>query len=503
MATARDNLARKQIYIPATVPEEEIVLRVAAYCRVSSDSEDQLNSFAAQNTHYNSLIKSHAKWVLVDIYADEGITGTSAKKRGDFQRMLEDCRKGKIDKILVKSISRFARNTKDCLEAVRELRTLGISVFFEEHNIDTKMVSSEMLTSVIAACAQAESESISQNMKWSIQKKMRNGTYVATHVPFGFRREGGQLVIDEDEAVYVRYLFSRYLAGANAHEIAEEFLRRSENESVLSRRKWTHRTVIEMLINEKYTGDVLHQKTYMTETLPRQCVRNHGQMDQYYVSSVHPAIIDRDSFQAAQKLLQKRKKDHPPHRQRASVFIGTAVCAKCGGGFRSCESSGKRYCVCRRHAHNAEACNMPPIPKDAIIQAFLRLYDNLKHGEILQFIQKTLSAIRSRKMLWSTDIVELNQRISDLSSQSHRLSALNRRGMVDPDIFISKSNQLAEQLRNAKQQKEQFMRQENRSILDSTEQLLETVEAGPEVLEAFDEELFCELIDKIIVESNV
>lgn len=126
-------------------------------------------------------------WELVDIYADEGITGTSAKKRGDFQRMLEDCRKGKIDKILVKSISRFARNTKDCLEAVRELRTLGISIFFEEHNIDTRMVSSEMLTSVIAACAQAESESISQNMKWSIQKKMQNGTYVASSVPFGFR----------------------------------------------------------------------------------------------------------------------------------------------------------------------------------------------------------------------------------------------------------------------------------------------------------------------------
>ena len=136
MATARDNLARKQIYIPATQPEEEIVLRVAAYCRVSTDSDDQLNSFTAQNAHYNNLIKSHDRWELADIYADEGITGTSAKKRGDFQRMLEDCRKGKIDKILVKSISRFARNTKDCLEAVRELRTLGISIFFEEHNID-------------------------------------------------------------------------------------------------------------------------------------------------------------------------------------------------------------------------------------------------------------------------------------------------------------------------------------------------------------------------------
>lgn len=503
MATARDNLARKQIFIPATQPEEEIVLRVAAYCRVSSDSEDQLNSFAAQNTHYNNLIKSHDRWEFVDIYADEGITGTSAKKRGDFQRMLEDCRKGKIDKILVKSISRFARNTKDCLEAVRELQTLGISILFEDHNIDTRMVSSEMLISVIAACAQAESESISQNMKWSIQKKMQNGTYVATHVPFGFRREGGQLIIDEEEAAYVRCLFSKYLAGANAREIAEEFLGRSEKEPVLSRRKWTHRTVIEMLINEKYTGDVLHQKTYMTDTLPRQCVHNRGQKDRYYVSNVHPAIIDRDSFQAVQELLQKRKKDHPPHRRRASVLIGTAVCGKCGGEFRSHEDHGVRYCICRRHSDNASACDLLPIPEDAVMQAFLRLYDNLKQGEILRFMQKTLSKIHSRKMLWSTDIIELNHKITDLSNQSHKLSALHRRGLVDPDVFIAKSNQLAEQICNAKQQKEQRIRQEDRSILDNTEQLLDAIEAGPEALEAFDEELFCELIDKIIVESNV
>ena len=252
MATARDNLARKQIYIPATQPEEEIVLRVAAYCRVSTDSDDQLNSFAAQNAHYNNLIKTHDRWELVDIYADEGITGTSAKKRGDFQRMLEDCRKGKIDKILVKSISRFARNTKDCLEAVRELRTLGISIFFEEHNIDTRMVSSEMLTSVIAACAQAESESISQNMKWSIQKKMQNGTYVASSVPFGFRRINGNLVIEESEARYVRFAFSNYLAGKSTSDIAKEYTAQSAADPVLGSRKWSFQAIVEMLKNEKY-----------------------------------------------------------------------------------------------------------------------------------------------------------------------------------------------------------------------------------------------------------
>lgn len=146
---------------------------------------------------------------------------------------------------------------------------------------------------------------------------------------------------------------------------------------------------------------------------------------------------------------------------------------------------------------------MPPIPEDAVIQAFLRLYDNLKHGEILQFIQKTLSTIRSRKMLWSTDIVGLNQRISDISSQSHKLSTLNRRGMVDPDIFISKSNQLAEQLRKAKQQKEILLKKKEIDVIEQTKSLQGALRDGPEYLENFDEELFCELIDKIIVESSM
>lgn len=185
MATAQDNLARKQIYIPALQPEA-VVLRVAAYCRVSTDSDDQLNSFAAQQSYYNNYIRNHDNWQFAEIYADEGITGTSAIKRDDFQRMLSDCRKGRIDKILVKSISRFARNTKECLEYIRELKELGISVFFEEHNIDTRMVTSEMLTAVFASCAQAESESISKNMTWSIQNRMQKGTFNTCRAGTGF-----------------------------------------------------------------------------------------------------------------------------------------------------------------------------------------------------------------------------------------------------------------------------------------------------------------------------
>lgn len=501
---ARDNLARKQIYIPASKPETEITLRVAAYCRVSTDSDDQRNSFAAQNTHYNEMISSHDRWELVDIYADEGITGTSARKRPDFQRMLTDCRKGKIDKILVKSISRFARNTTDCLETIRELKALGISIFFEEHNIDTKNVASEMLTAVLASCAQAESESISQNTSWGIQKKMQEGTYVASSVPFGYRWDARGLTIEEAEARYVRYAVAEYLSGKNASELAREFLEKSVDDPVLARRKWSFQTIIEMLKNEKYVGDTLSQKTRMTQTLPRKCVRNHGEQDQYYVTDAHPAIIDRESYKAVQSLLQKRNENHVRHTTQTSPLGGKFICGNCGCGLRR-KQAGKEYAfACRKHTQDKNACAMPQIPEEEVYRAFVRLYMNLKRGgaQILPVMLKYLKMIWERRMLWSSGIIELNKEISDITNQSHQLTLLNRQGLLDPDIFISKSNQLAEQLRNAKRRKEILLKTENDDLMEKTEMLVEVLEDGPEYLDGFDEKLFCELIDKIIVQSN-
>ena len=264
MATARDNLARKQIFIPATQPEEEIVLRVAAYCRVSTDSDDQINSFTAQNNHYTEMITAHDQWELVDIYADEGITGTSAKRRKDFQRLLADCRKGRIDKVLVKSISRFARNTTECLETIRELKSLGISIYFEEHNIDTKMVSSEMLTAVIASCAQAESESISRNMRWSVQKRMENGTFNTCRAATGFQLSDNGLEIASEEAPVIYGIFEDYLQGKNSREIAA----RLNAEAALGR-IWNRKLVDYILTNERYAGNALLQKKYRTDSFPR------------------------------------------------------------------------------------------------------------------------------------------------------------------------------------------------------------------------------------------
>ena len=204
---------QRVIVIPA---HDEIVarkLRVAAYARVSSSSEDQLNSYRVQNQYYSELISGNPDWEMVDIYADEGITGTSVEKREDFQRMMQDCRKGKIDRILVKSISRFARNTKDCLAAVRELKELGVSILFEEQGIDTARVSSEMVTAIMASLAQKGSESISGNVQWGYQKRMESGKFNTCKAPYGFTLHEGKLSIKEGEAAVIRFIFQLYLNG--------------------------------------------------------------------------------------------------------------------------------------------------------------------------------------------------------------------------------------------------------------------------------------------------
>lgn len=500
MATALDNLARKQIYIPATQPET-VQLRVAAYCRVSTDSDDQLNSFAAQNTHYNQMIRNHDLWELVDIYADAGITGTSAAKRGDFQRMLADCRKGKIDKILVKSISRFARNSMECLETIRELKSLGISVFFEEHNIDTKMVSSEMLTAVIAACAQAESESISKNMRWSYQKRMTDGTYIPSSLPYGYTLTNGQICIIECEARIIQEIFQQYLAGNSKLSIAKEL-----NERGIRTRTghlWDYCAIRYILRNVSYTGNSLWQKTYKTDTIPTKKLRNDGERCKYYAECTHPAIIDSVTFQLVEELLNKRKDFFQGSNAPENPIRERLICGNCGSKMRTKHSAGTAYWCCRKRANNASECSVGSVPVVQIYDAFERFYYNLKnYPGVLDSLLKNMISVHNRQMLWSPAIMELNKEISDILSQSHALSLLKKQGAVDSDVFISMSNQLAKQLRSAKQRKEQIQKQDDDETITQTQNMIETLDAGPEFLDSFDEELFCELIDKIIVDSN-
>ena len=423
------------ITIEATEKPQNAKLRVAAYARVSSASDDQLNSFAAQNRHYSDLISSKENWRMVDIYADEGITGTSAEKREDFQRLLADCRRGLIDRVLVKSISRFARNTKECLETIRELKSLGVGVYFEKENIDTATMSGEMMTALFASFAQAESESISGNMRWGIQKRMQAGTYIPANLPYGYTLLDHSIRIVEEQAVIVQRIFKEYLSGKSTERIASE-LREEGIPCKSGEVAWDSTAIRYIISNEKYIGDSVWQKYFSTDTLPYKCRLNRGQKVSYYAYGTHEGIVSKEDFEKA--------------------------------------------------------------------NAFIRLYYKLKHhGEpILTEMTTSLQAIRNRRMLWSLDVIELNKQISDLTSQNQMLATLKQQGLIDPDIFISQSNELAEQLRAVKLKKERLLAVDGDNTIAQTRELMEILNDGPDFLDSFDAELFGELVETIIVESN-
>ena len=491
------------IMIPASGPVRTRKLRVAAYARVSSNSEDQIHSFAAQNAYYTELITGNPEWEFVDVYADEGITGTSAEKRDDFQRLLKDCRRGRIDKVLTKSTARFARNTSESLMAVRELRDLGIGVCFEEQGIDTAQMSGELLTAIFSMIAQKESEAISENIRWTYQKKMKKGSFITCKAPFGYRLVKGGLEIVEAEAEIIRLIFQRYLNGRSMEDIAKEITRYG----IPTRDKtpyWQTTSIQYVLHNEKYAGDSLAQKTYTTRTLPHRKKRNQGEYDQYFVPGSHPAIIDRELFDRAQALLKQKGAVIHPKSGVTYPWTGTVICGQCGSIFKRKKCRESAYWTCRLHDKSPDKCQITQIPESEFERAFLRLYYKLRHHgmPVLSQLLTDLQTAQNRKLLWSLDIVELNKQIADIVRQERLLAELKQQGLVDPDIYITRSNTLAEQLRTAKLEKERFLESEEDQTIRQTQVLLEILETGPEFLEAFDEELFSELVAKIIVENN-
>ena len=256
-----------QIIEPTIRPQKQKI-RVCAYARVSSNSDDQLNSFSAQVEYFTQLIQAHSDWKFVDIYADEGITGTRADKRDDFQRMMRDCRAGRIDRILVKSISRFGRNSADCIEAVRELKILGIAVAFEKEGIDTGRMTNEMYFSMYSAFSQEESTSIAKNMRKGAVMRMKNGTYRLSQAPYGYRLNGhGGFLTCPEEAKIVRRIFGDFLSGKSIREITDE-LAKAQIPKLKGNPVWSASGVSYILTNERYIGDELFQKRFTTDAFP-------------------------------------------------------------------------------------------------------------------------------------------------------------------------------------------------------------------------------------------
>lgn len=295
---------QKQVQIINAVEQPDII-RVAPYVRVSSMSDDQLHSFHVQYNYYYDMVTSKPGWQLVDIYADEGLTGTWADKRDDFNRLVADCRAGKVDRVIVKTVSRFARNVEDCLKYIRELRASGVSVYFEEEGIDTAEMPDETILAIRGVQAQHESSVISKNVRWSYQKRMQSGTFITSHAPIGYKLINNTLVIDEETAPIVCRIFAEYLGGTGSLKIAHEL--NAEGITTGEGCRWTATAVKGVLKNEKYTGNALLQKSYTTTTLPFTQKRNHGEMPQYYVEDSHEAIISNAEFQRVQELMEWRR----------------------------------------------------------------------------------------------------------------------------------------------------------------------------------------------------
>jgi len=287
--------------------ESKPKIRVAAYCRVSTDSEEQASSYDIQIEHYTNYIKKNKKWELAGIFADDGITGTNTKKRDEFNRMIEECMAGNIDMIITKSISRFARNTLDCLKYIRQLKDKNIAVFFEKENINTMDSKGEVLLTIMASLAQQESQSLSQNVKLGIQYRYQQGEVQVNHKRFlGYTKdENKQLVIDPEGAEVVKRIYREYLEGASLLQIA----RGLEADDILTaagKSKWRPETLKKILQNEKYIGDALLQKTYTVDFLSKKRVKNNGIVPQYYVENSHEPIIPRDLFMQVQEEMVRR-----------------------------------------------------------------------------------------------------------------------------------------------------------------------------------------------------
>ena len=487
-------MAPRVITIPAANQETARKLRVAAYARVSSNSEDQKHSFAAQNAYYSKLITDNPDWELADIYADQGITGTSIDKRDDFLRMMEDCRKGRIDRILVKSSSRFARNAKESLEAVRELAALGVSVYFEEQNIDTAQVSGEVLIAIFAALAQRESEAISKRRRWSYQVQMKKGQFNTCQAPIGYRLDGRELEVIPEEAKVVQRIFREYLSGRNSRELA-----RMLNEENVLGLDWKYNTIDYILQNERYAGNALLQKRYTTDTLPFCLKKNRGERPQYFVEDINEAIVSQKIFDKAQALRRERRVAQGQMHNKVSQHMRCS----CGSPIRAKQVRDRWYWVCCWHDER-HTCPLMPIPEEEVEQAFLRLYYRLKHYgiDVLTQLISDLYAARTGSLLWSENIVEINKQISDIASQERLLTQLKQQGSVDPDIFISRGNLLAERRRELKLQKERILRSEEDHTIQQTQDLLDVLESGPDWLDDFDEQLFSDMVEKIVVVDN-
>jgi len=340
-------------------------LRVAAYARVSSGKDAMLHSLSAQVSYYSAFIQQHPGWQYCGVYADEALTGTKDNRDG-FQRLLKDCRNGQIDLVITKSISRFARNTVTLLETVRELKALGVDVFFEEQNLHSISTDGELMITILASYAQEESLSASENQKWRVRKGFENGELVNWRFMFGYDIDKDGILINPSEATIVQEIFRRAIAGDTFGAICRDLNTRGVGGALGG--QWHVPQIHAILSNEKYTGNALLQKRYRNNHLEKKLCNNNGELPRYFATESHPAIIDEATFQAVQELLT-RLADQTAHRTKPqqSEFTGMILCPHCGKPYKRVTSNGSVGWNCRTYQEKGKRfCRGKKIPEDTL-----------------------------------------------------------------------------------------------------------------------------------------
>ena len=493
-----------ELKAPETAEAVKQKIRLAPYCRVSSPSEDQLHSFAAQIRHYTEYVGTHPEYELVDIYADEGLSGTSMQKRDELNRLLRDCAKGKVDRVITKSVSRLSRNAKEFLETVRLLKSLGVSIYFEEQGIDTDKLNAEMILTFPGLHAQQESENISRNTRWSIQKRMARGEYFGTHAPLGYRFKDGRLTVEEPEAETVRRIFDLYLQGYGCQSIAE-LLNREGNVSERTNGKildrWYPGTVRYIIGNERYVGDARLQKQFNTDTVPYRTRNNHGERKQYYVENVHSPIVSRKIFEAVQVLLKSRT-DPKCEKWERHQLNGKLVCPDCGGMFRRKQQRGKAIWGCASKSKGTTACGGLWIREETVYRIFclllLKLHD---YGDTL--LGTLIDQLETLQAVTADDperFQSLNREISNLAAQNLVLTRLYNKKLLPTEDYYAQSGDIDRQIRNLQSKRKRLLQEQDESeTVDTLRHLREVVKAADSP--QCPERLMDEIVERMTVRS--
>lgn len=486
---------------------------VCAYCRVSTNISHQKGSYESQLEYYENMIRSTAGWNFAGIYADYGKSGTKEKGRTDFMRMLEDCEAGEIDIICTKSISRFARNTVECIQVVRKLKEMHIDVYFEKERIHTLSEKSELLLSIYSSVAQAESESISSNQKWSIQKRFLNGTYILPNPAYGYyTNENGLLELDQKQAAVVRFIFDEYLDGKGVWRIAKS-LNEQKIPTKTGKAAWIGCSVYIILKNNVYTGDLLLQKTYSEDTVPFVRRKNHGEYRQVLIKNDHEPIITHEEYEAVQRMLKQKsnrtKENQEEQLEEISEFKGKVICGICSSSYNrqaKKDRTGKRNVTwsCARRIQTKDLCENDIIKESQLEQAFVIMWNKLSNhcDEILVPLVNELEQLQATPMI-QEQLERLEKQIQEQKKQREILNRLASGEMIDSAFYMEQQSVIEKRLTECQRAKEQCLQKyRQRKELTQTKELIKQLKKGPQYLESYDKTLFQAIVKQIIVNPN-